>query len=213
MVWHEEILHPRQRSALRRLGLLAAERGFHLAGGTAIALYLGHRRSVDLDWFLAEPLGDPLALARDLQSAGVPFTTERTARGTLHGRVLGVRISFLEFRYPLLDPLLAWPEMGCNLAALRDLACMKLSAIAQRGSKKDFIDLYALLRSGLPLLGMLQDYREKFSVADLGHLRYALAYFDDADKERLPKMLWPVRWREIRREIQAAVRALPEAAT
>jgi Nucleotidyl transferase AbiEii toxin, Type IV TA system len=212
MSWHEEILHPRQRNVLRRLGAIAAERSFYLAGGTAVALHLGHRRSVDLDWFIAEPLGDPLVLARDLQAAGLRFATERTARGTLHGRIHGVRVSFLEFRYPFLDPALAWSEMGCHLAALRDLACMKLSAIAQRGSKKDFIDLHALLGSGLRLFGMLEDYREKFSVTDLGHLRYALAYFDDADKERLPKMLWPVRWREIRKEIQAAVRALPESA-
>src|SRR5262245_56151865 len=100
MGWHEEILHPRQRSALHCLGTLVTEHGFYLAGGTAVALHLGHRRSVDLDWFVRESLGDPLALARDFQGAGVPLVIEQTARGTLHGRVLGVRVSFLEFRYP-----------------------------------------------------------------------------------------------------------------
>jgi Nucleotidyl transferase AbiEii toxin, Type IV TA system len=211
MGWHQEILHPRQAGALRRLGAAVSERGFYLAGGTAVALHLGHRRSVDLDWFIRDPLGDPLLLAQDLCAAQIPFVTEQSARGTLHGKVHGVRITFLEYRYRLLEPVLAWAEMPCNLAALRDLACMKLSAIAQRGSKKDFIDLYALLKAGHSLAGMLADYREKFAVADVGHLRYALAYLDDAQRERTPTLLWPVSWREIRREIEQAVRALGEA--
>jgi Nucleotidyl transferase AbiEii toxin, Type IV TA system len=208
MGWHEEILHPRQASALRRMGAVVSERGFYLAGGTAVALHLGHRRSVDLDWFVRDQLGPPLTLADDLRAAGIPFAIEQLARGTLHGRVHGVRISFLEYRYPLLEPVLAWAEMHCNLATLRDLACMKLSAIAQRGSKKDFIDLYALLKAGHSLAGMLADYQEKFAVADLGHLRYALAYLDDAQRERTPTLLWPIRWPEIRKEIERAVRAL-----
>jgi nucleotidyltransferase AbiEii toxin of type IV toxin-antitoxin system len=206
--WHDEILHPRQRNALHRLGTAVTERGFYLAGGTAVALHLGHRRSVDLDWFVREPMGDPLALAAELQEIGIPFSTDRAARGTLHGKVHGVRVTFLEYRYPVLEPLLAWAEMPCRLAALRDLACMKLSAIAQRGSKKDFIDLYALLAKGFSLAAMLADYQEKFAVTDLGHVRYALAYLDDAQRERTPRMLWPVTWREMRRAIESTVRDL-----
>ncbi|NIQ96181.1 MAG: nucleotidyl transferase AbiEii/AbiGii toxin family protein, partial [Desulfuromonadales bacterium] len=68
-------------------------------------------------------------------------------RGTLHGTVAGIRVSFLEYRYPLLQPLVPWATYGFSLASLEDLACMKLSAIAQRGAKKDFIDLHALVTS------------------------------------------------------------------
>jgi hypothetical protein len=205
--FHREVLSPRQERSLARLGPGATERGFYLAGGTAIALHLGHRRSVDFDWFLGEAMGDPLRLARDIEARGVPLAVARTARGTLDGRVSGVPVSFLEYRYPLLAPLVEWRAARCQLAALRDLATMKLSAIAQRGAKKDFVDLYALLRSRHTLEEMLADYQARFAVADRVHLLYALSYFDDADRERLPKMLWKVDWRTMKAAIREAVKA------
>jgi nucleotidyltransferase AbiEii toxin of type IV toxin-antitoxin system len=210
MSFHREILTEKQRKALRLLGPRTAESGFYLAGGTAIALHLGHRRSVDFDWFLEGPLADPLELAGELRDAGIPFETGQVARGTLYGTVHGVRISFIEFKYRMLDPLLPWEEFDCRLAGLRDLSCMKLSAIAQRGSRKDFVDLYALGRSGFSLSDMLSWYRQKFSVEDISHLLYALLYFDDADAERMPRMLCEVDWKEVKRTIGGWVRDLRE---
>lgn len=210
MSFHREILTDKQLKVLRLLGPRTAERGLYLAGGTAIALHLGHRRSVDFDWFLEEPLEDPLRLAGELRDAGIPFETGQVARGTLYGTVHGVRISFIEFKYRMLDPILPWEEFGCRLAGLRDLSCMKLSAIAQRGSRKDFVDLYASGRSGFSLSDMLGWYRQKFGVQDIGHLLYALLYFDDADAERMPQMLWKADWKEIKRTIGGWVRALRE---
>jgi Nucleotidyl transferase AbiEii toxin, Type IV TA system len=205
MSFHDEILTERQRKALRFLGPGTAERDFFLAGGTAIALYLGHRRSVDFDWFHPNQIPDPLRLSGEIQGEGIPFETGQVARGTLYGSVHGVRVSFLEFRYPMLVP---WPEYGCRLAGLRDLACMKLSAIAQRGSRKDFIDVYALGQTGHTLPDMLAWYREKFKVEDVGHVLYALTYFDDAEAERMPRMLWQTPWKQIKQAIQDQVRDL-----
>jgi hypothetical protein len=134
--FHPEILKPRQNEVLRSLGPAAIRHGFYLGGGTAIALHLGHRRSVDFDWFRQPLVEDPLELARDLQEEGLPFVTGWTRRSTLYGTVRRVRVSFFQYRYRLLSPLVFWPEPGCQLAALEDLACMKLSAISQRGSRK-----------------------------------------------------------------------------
>jgi hypothetical protein len=206
MSFHSEILTDRQLEALRLLGPKATERDFYLAGGTAIALHLGHRRSVDFDWFLSERMEDPLRLSIEIQDAGIPFETGQIDRGTLYGSVHGVRVSFLEFRYPMLQPLVPWPEYGCSLAGYRDLACMKLSAIAQRGSRKDFVDLYALGQAGHSLQEMLAWYREKFSVQDIAHLLYALAYFDDAEAEQMPDMIWKADWKEIKGTISIWVR-------
>ncbi|HEX9943724.1 MAG TPA: nucleotidyl transferase AbiEii/AbiGii toxin family protein [Thermoanaerobaculia bacterium] len=208
MSLHPEVLTERQRKALRLLGPQSAADGFYLAGGTALALHLGHRRSVDFDWFLEGQLPAPLRLAREIQDRGIPFVTGQVERGTLYGTVHGVRVSFLEFRYRMLDPLVPWPDFGCRLAGLRDLACMKLSAITQRGSKKDFIDLYALGHSGFSLPDMLEWYRAKFEVEDIGHVLYALAYFDDADGERMPRMVWKAEWKEIKRTITGWVRGV-----
>jgi hypothetical protein len=205
MSFHPEILSPKQRKTLHLLGPEVTARDFYLAGGTALALHLGHRRSVDFDWFLEGGMPDPLLLAREIQET-VPFVTTQVEPGTLFGTVNGVRVSFFEFRYPMLDPAVPLPDHGCRLASLRDLACMKLSAIAQRGSKKDFVDLFALGREGFELPDMLDWYRTKFGIEDIGHVLYALAYFDDADRERMPRMLWKVEWKEVKDVIRAWTR-------
>jgi sucrose-6-phosphate hydrolase SacC (GH32 family) len=207
MIFHSEVLTQRQLLALRQIGAFTADQGFYLGGGTAIALQFGHRRSVDFDWFRQSPIPDPLTLSSEIQDQEIPFVTGWTERNTLYGTIGGVRTSFFQFRYELLDPVLLWPEMGCRLASLRDLACMKLSAIAQRGSRKDFVDLYALGRHGFALGEMVHWYRDKFEVTDIGHLLYALVYFDDADSEKMPTMIWKLNWREIKRTVQDWVKA------
>ena len=192
---HREALGRSQRLLLPRLAPLARQHGFYLAGGTALALHLGHRRSVDFDWFREDPIDDPLRLAADLRAAGLRFETDRVEKGTLHGRASGVRVSFLEYGYPLLKPLRE--VEGLRLAALEDIAAMKLAAVAQRGSKKDFVDVFALGRR-LGLADMLTFYRKKYGVEDVGHVLVALACFDDADRERTPMLLQPRSWPEVK---------------
>jgi hypothetical protein len=203
---HADILTAVQKKSLQRLGPFALREGFYLGGGTAVALQLGHRRSVDFDWFTSAHLADSLRLAASLGQEKIPFTTGQVERGTLHGSVYRVRVSFFDYAYPLLNPVFHWKEYSCPLASLADLACMKLAAIAQRGSKKDFIDIYALGRERYSLEDMLTLYRTKYDVADIGHLLYGLSYFDEAEKERMPFMRWDVDWKDIRKTIQAWVK-------
>ena len=206
MSFHPEILQGAQTGVLRQLSPLVSPRQFYLGGGTALALHLGHRLSVDLDWFTPEKIADPLRLAQELRDEGAPFVTGSTARGTLHGMMEGVRLSFIEYHYPLLEPLVSWPEFGCHLASMADLACMKLSAVAQRGSRKDFIDIYALGTNGFSLHEMLAMHQRKYSVKDISHVLYGLAYFDDADKERGLKLLRDIDWQVVKKTIQGWVR-------
>lgn len=157
---HREALGRSQRSLLPRLAPLARQHGFYLAGGTALALQLGHR----------------------------------------HGRASGVRVSFFEYGYPLLRPVRE--VEGLRLAALEDIAAMKLAAVAQRGSKKDFVDVFALGRR-FGLGGMLASYRKKYGVEDVGHVLVALAYFDDADRERTPMLLQRQSWPNVKATIRS----------
>ncbi|MFQ5631348.1 MAG: nucleotidyl transferase AbiEii/AbiGii toxin family protein [bacterium] len=197
-----------QQRVLKKLGPLMTEQKFYLAGGTAIAIHLAHRYSVDLDWFTNEHITDPLRFAQNIKDDGTPLVVDQTARGTLHGSIHGVRVSFLEYRYPLLDSLLTWEGNNCFLASLDDLACMKLSAVAQRGSKKDFIDIYALGLKHKPLEEMLNLYQRKFNIKDIAHVLYSLTYFEDAEKERTPKMLWEVNWEKVKHTIQGWMKEL-----
>ena len=206
MTTHSDALGERQHAVARRLGPAVQARGFYLAGGTAVALQIGHRRSVDLDFF-AETLPEtPQQLAGALRREIGVFDTESVAPGTLHGRVRSVRVSVLEYRYSLLRSPMTWAEANCSVAALDDLAAMKLAAVAQRGAKKDFFDLYALTRAHRPLAELLPLYREKYDTADLAHLLYALTYFDDADPQPTPTLLWDVTWPEVKTAVRTAAR-------
>jgi predicted nucleotidyltransferase component of viral defense system len=203
-----EGLNPDQVKCLRLMGARMAERQFYLAGGTALAIYFAHRRSLDLDWFTGLQIRDPMYLAQELRDLGLPFVTDQTAPGTLHGKIGETRVSLLEYHYSMLRPLVHWQEMELNLADLDDLACMKLSAIAQRGSRKDFYDAHALITRYRPLSELLQLYREKFQVSDISPVLYGLVYFDDAESEPVPSLLWKSNWRSVKREIRLWVKDL-----
>jgi len=207
MSWHPEILGGRQERVLAQIGPVLSRRGFYLVGGTAVALHLGHRRSVYFDWFRSERI-DPFELAQELREEGIAFLTEDVAIGTLHGLVGGVRVSLIRHQYPLLAKLRTWRN-GILIASRADLAAMKLAAVAQRGAKKDFVDIYALGQRSDSLRQMLRWYQEKFSVEDFAHLLRSLAYFDDAETERLPRMLWPVNWRTMKATIQQWLKNMP----
>jgi hypothetical protein len=171
-----------------------------------VAIHLKHRRSVDLGWFTPRDFGSPQGLAQRLQDRGVRFTTSRLDEGTLHGGASGISVSFLRYPYRLLDRTVR-SEFGCQLASIRDLAAMKLAAIASRGAKKDFVDVFALgnVRS---LARMLGDYRKKYAVAEVAHLLCALVYFDDADRQVTPPMLIRANWGTVKKTIRQWVKEL-----
>lgn len=204
---HEDALTEAQRTAAARAASVTAKESFYLAGGAALALQLGHRRSIDLDWFRQRKMGDPLKLARALVGSGVDLEVTMSVEGTLYGVSDGVKMSFLEYPYKLLAKPVLWRSSGVSLASLEDIACMKLSAISDRGAKKDFVDLY-FIGQHIPLERMLESYKTKYGVADVAHLIVALAYFDDAERQRMPMMIRKVPWKTIKSEIQGWVRAL-----
>ncbi len=208
MKFHVESLNKKQFSVLKKLAPIVEQKNFYLGGGTALAIYFGHRTSIDLDWFTSRQVDDAMVLAQSFRNAALDFVTEQTAPGTLHGSVSNVRVTFLEYQYPLLKAPTHWNEVGCSLASLQDLACMKLSAVAQRGARKDFCDIYALGTKQFSLKEMLDFYSKKFDIQDIGHVLYGLAYFDDAENERMPKMLWNVKWADIKKTIQSWIKAL-----
>src|SRR5260370_20280035 len=96
----------------------------------------------------------------------------------------------MRYCYPFLGKLISFPDCHCRLASLPDLAAMKLAAQAQRGSKKDFVDIYALSRLPVPFQQMVRWYQKKYATQDIAHILYSLVYFEDANRERMPAMLW-----------------------
>lgn len=183
----------------RNLALLAeggVSQPFYLAGGTAAALHLGHRLSIDLDFFGPDPF-----VADDLTArlAGLgSFRRDHVARDTLLGEFEGVKISFFRYHYPLVaEPAIV---LNTRVASLEDLVAMKLEAISQRGTRRDFIDLYFICQCHMPLDEALRWHTEKYQIAETSwvHLIKSLAYFVDAESEPMPDMLVDVGWPQVK---------------
>lgn len=193
--WHVEVISSEVADTARTLGSHPSLRDFYLAGGTALALYFGHRRSLDLDFFSTQPFAEEALISslQDLPTLSVISQAPQTAY--LH--ISGTKVSFIGYHYPLLFPLAEYE--GIRVADVRDIACMKLSALASRGSRRDFIDLCVVARQyGVPHLFDL--FRQKFAHANynLVHLQKSLTYFADAEKEPMPDMLVPLSWQEVK---------------
>lgn len=191
------ILTDAQQTVLELLSRIAEIRTFYLAGGTALALYLGHRRSRDFDFFrAAEFLPQDLLLA--LRDAG-EFGVLQEATGTLAVQVRAVPVSFFHYPYALLRPLRDSP-WGFSVADPEDIAAMKLAALAGRGSRKDFVDLYVYARRLAPLEHLFEQFREKYrdTRVDPYHLLRSLTFFEDAEGEAMPELLIPESWEDIK---------------
>jgi len=193
-------------SALEALSRASATKNFYLAGGTAAALQLGHRLSLDLDFFAPRAF-ESEKLSSQLEHLGLELSEIELAPRTLHCTVTQTKVSFLHYPFPLLQVTETF--QGVTLASLMDIALMKFTAIASRGSKKDFIDLYFLLKK-LDLSELWREFPRKFPVEKLDPYHYlkSLTDFEDAEGDPMPKMLTPCRWPDVRREIEKQVARL-----
>lgn len=211
MVFGVGVVDPRSvltDEGLRVFGTLRKaefDRGFYLAGGTGLALHLGHRVSIDFDWFSADTdLGQPerQAVVGALRRVNEDLEIVTDQDATLTIRWQGVSVSFFTYHYPLLDPVVIIG--GLPVASLADIAAMKLAAIVGRGSRKDFVDLYCLM-SQQPLDRWLRAAKRKFVHHQdfYAMALHALTYFVDADVEPMPIMRQEINWDSVKEEITA----------
>ena len=176
---------------------------FYLSGGTALALQLGHRESDDLDFFRQEDF-DPSAIEQQLLKISNLEETE-LARGTLNSFLRGVKLQFLHYPYELIKPTFLWS--GLNLSSLEDIACTKMQTIGMRGSKKDFIDLFFLLKH-FTLSNLFELMQRKYRQINYSqtHVLKSLVYFEDAEQQPMPRMHQEVSWVEIKRTMVETVK-------
>jgi len=203
---HPKVLSAAGWSLVRKLVAERLIEGWVLAGGTGLALQLGHRTSRDLDFF-REKSFDSARLADGLTRAGSVLVHGRS-EGTLHVTVARMRVSFLAAQRPLLFAGTVY--RGLVVADPRDIAVMKVVAIGGRGSRKDFVDLYFFLRAGGSLESVFGLVRRRFEGLDFNeyHLLRSLVFFEDAETEPMPRMLRRVAWPEVKQAIIAEVRRL-----
>ena len=164
---------------------------FYLVGGTALALQIGHRKSIDLDLF-CDSSHDQEQIVQVLPIPKVEFARTPVFLGVT---VNGVKCDFVKFLFPRIEPLLE--VEGVRMAKPIEISAMKLWAITQRGSKKDFIDLYFLLKQ-FSFEEMFEFFRRKFSSIEPFMVLRSFTWFGDAEEDLDPFMLEPITWEEIK---------------
>lgn len=173
-----------------------------LVGGTALALRLGHRRSVDLDFFTGKTF-EAADLAEQLKQE-FQAREVRVSRNSVSALIDGVKIDCIAHRYPQLAP--SEQTEGLRLASFPDLAAMKCNAVVNRGVKKDFWDVHALLEHYS--VGELLDFTvQKYAGDSRWNLEKSLLYFDDAERDPDPMDLRGVSWEEVKSDLISAVRS------
>lgn len=169
----------------------------YLAGGSALALHYGHRISADFDFFTPTEFKGK-AIMKSLQSIGSFNFQEAAEKNTLLGLFNQVKFSLFLYEYPILFPPASF--QGIAILDSRDIAAMKIAAVMDRGTKKDFIDLLFLTKKRISLEDAFQYYDRKYKVLanNLYSIITSLSYFEDAEKSDMPKMIKQITWKEVK---------------
>lgn len=198
-----ETIQPGTLQLLKDLQGLPLLQDTRLVGGTALALQLGHRNSVDLDFFGS--IQGTSEEIREVLSDNHTLTIVKESKNINIYQVDGIKVDIVNYRYPWIDDLVQ--EDDLSLAGVKDIAAMKISAIIGRGSKKVFIDLFFLLRQ-FSLQEMLNLYLQKYPDGSMFIAMKSLTYFEDAEPDPMPVMFDEVAWDSVKAGVRQAVSSL-----
>ncbi len=189
---------------LKKLQQIPLFSELRLVGGTALALQLGHRISIDLDFF-----GKIEASSSEIEQAfishGCKILKDNDTKNIKQYTVDNIKVDIVNYPYPWLRPCI--DTDGIRMAGIQDIAAMKLSAITTRATRKDFVDLYFLFQN-LSLQEMLQLYELKYPNDSIFFVLKSLGYFADAENTPMPQMLSPISWNEIKDCIRNVIKQL-----
>lgn len=198
MYW--EVIDKNRYNILKKVIEKISLENYYLAGGTALALQTGIRESFDFDFFVQIEFDENL-LIQELEEIGKLEVTV-CRKGTVHAILNGVQLTFLYFKNNLVaDKIEVENVKGLYLASIKDIAIMKLIAISQRGTKKDFFDLYYICNNfNITITDILKMLKEKYdeNKVNYAHIIQSLAYFEDAEDENLPKVFIDYNWEKIK---------------
>lgn len=201
---HKETVTEELLEVLKDLMSIELLSSFRLVGGTAIALQLGHRKSIDIDFFSNEKMSKQAIVASLLNK--FPHSEYVTTSYSVNARIKEVKVDiFDDWSVPFRKPSLV--VNGMRLAALEDLAAFKLTAFTERREKKDYVDLFFLFKKfgGLTLLEQYKKYNPLISSKSL---LFAMREIDTAhsNKSAMPEMLVPFSWEEAKNFMESVTR-------
>jgi len=171
-----------------------------LVGGTALALQMGHRRSVDIDLFGKIEI-DNYKLTELLKPIGNIKILKNSGSINIY-KINNIKVDIVNYPYDWIKgPII---ENELTLAGIEDISAMKLAAITGRGTKKDFIDLDFLLKK-YTIKDIFNFYDSKFPDGNKMLVLKSLLYFDDADEDEMPEMFTPIDWNTVKAKIKSEV--------
>jgi predicted nucleotidyltransferase component of viral defense system len=170
-------------------------REFALAGGTNLALRLGHRKSIDLDLF-STAIFDPAQL-NDLLEIDFDYTYRSNNKYMLFAYINRIKVDLIHHPFSLIKPIEVIE--GVRLFSIEDICAMKLFAVTKRGSKKYFYDIFQLCE----ILGpekLVEYFSAKYGEEKVWMMQMSLVYFEDADQEEDPELLIPgLSWEKVKK--------------
>ena len=199
---HYETIHPATLELLKTLMAQKELNELRLVGGTSLALQYGHRQSIDLDLFgkTQATQEEILEMAHQIGDLKILNRTQSILQLVLNG----IKVDVVDYScYDWIDaPVM---EDGLVLASPKDIAALKVNAIEGRGTKKDFVDIYELLKH-YSLSEILDFYSRKYPNYSLFRALLSLTYFDDAENQAMPVMIFPESWENIKNTILSTVK-------
>ncbi len=197
-------VYPETLELLKILQKYKSLNGCFLVGGTALALHLGHRISVDLDLFFRHDFETNEILQELREDMEFVIIMQKNRNSMIinarkrHSNNEYVKVDFVKYPYPLINEIIK--TNGIHLLSVEDILSMKLSAIANRGAKKDFFDIHELLKM-YSLEQMFGFFSIKFPETEQFQILKSLTYFDDAEEEFNPISLNNTNWEEVKSNI------------
>ncbi|WP_396169427.1 nucleotidyl transferase AbiEii/AbiGii toxin family protein [Flavobacterium sp.] len=195
-----QTVSPELLELLEKIMKLDSFNDYLLVGGTSLALQMGHRNSIDIDLFGNCEINEEL-FTRTLNGFGT-FEVFKKSKNILITSINGVKVDFVNYKYPLLRDYIV--INGIRMASKEDIAAMKINAIAGRGSKKDFIDLYFLLNE-FSLTEIIDFYLQKYFDGSKFMAIKSLSYFSDADIDQTPDIYLDFNWETCKQKIISEV--------
>ncbi len=201
---HYSTVEPSLLSILKELMVLPELKDFYLVGGTALSLYYGHRRSIDIDLFSTVPFTNEEIVP--ILGKNIPGFSYRNIKNPigLFGMIDTIKVDFVKHHHhPLIDkPLLI---DGIRMLSPREIMAMKVAALLKRAIKKDFWDISELLKH-YTVQDCISAYTEKYPSRQLLiSIPYALTYFTEAEESEEPVSLQGQTWASVKKSVQQKV--------
>jgi len=197
---NSKILTSQQKKVLKYLSNILDLKNCYWAGGTGLAAVYSHRLSEDIDIFFIND--DVINFDKIIYQLNKKFKVQvetNLKNDTLNMYVDDLKVQILRDFYKQVGKKINTTEK-IKIASIKQIGYMKLLAVMNRGSKKDFIDLYVIEQNGTKIIDLINSLSERFeNIKDVGHLIKSLEYFDDADKDVAPKMFIKIDWNKIKK--------------